>query len=190
MRISSNALDGNAAVTGPLYTVWHTKEVASTVSQTAPMFQNILVPLDGSTASNSILPHAAEIASKFGGRLLLLHVIPDLPSIMAATDGVAYVGNLSDEYRILEQEGHDLLAAAKAQVESEYQGLNIQLIQATLQGHTIAEIIASVAKERQADLMVMTTHGRSGIAHMMMGSVAQAALKKLNIPVLLLRPSK
>lgn len=154
------------------------------------MFQNILVPIDGSTRSNTVLPYAAELTSKFGGRVVLLYVTPDPVNVMAAADGLTYTNmTIADEYAELQQEGNGFLDRAKEQL-SATPGLTVETVQVGLQGRPIADLIAEVAKDQHSDLLIMATHGRSGIAHIMMGSVAEATLKKLHIPVLLLRPER
>lgn len=154
------------------------------------MYNNILVPVDGSRSAQAVLPHAAELASKFGGHIHLLYVTPDPTNVMAATDGMAYAVNAQEEYAALQAEGQQFLEQAKERLHAHYPDLNIEAHQQSRQGRPVADIIAGAAKDLKADLLIMATHGRSGIAHMMLGSVAEATLKKLHIPVLLLRPQK
>lgn len=155
------------------------------------MFQNILVPIDGSSRSHTVLPYAAELASKFGGRVVLLYVTPDPVNVMAAADGLTYTSsNVAEEYAELRREGDEFLDRAKEALTETQQGLTVEMVQVGLQGRPIADLIAEVALTQHSDLLIMATHGRSGIAHMLMGSVAEATLKKLHIPVLLLRPER
>lgn len=152
------------------------------------MFQNILVPIDGSARSAAVLPYAAELASKFEGRITLLYVTPDPLPLMMASNGMAYL-DAGQEAEANLLAGAELLERAR-QTLTARPDLRVDAVQLPLEGRSVAETIVRAAREQRSDLLVMATHGRSGLSHMLMGSIAEATLKKLNIPVLLLRPDR
>ena len=130
------------------------------------MIANILVPLDGSALAERALPYAAGLAGAARARLRLLHVMPTLPSAIhprAAGDMVARL---------------DLLAR-------QLRARDIQATASTITGHAPADAILTSANDPPADLIVMSTHGRSGIGRWLYGSVADRILCLSDVPVLL-----
>jgi nucleotide-binding universal stress UspA family protein len=136
----------------------------------------ILVPLDGSTLAETALPDAFDLVAQDGVVILLrateAHVLPGADPIMAQIDAVAdaekYLAALKSE---LEERGH-------RNVETH-----------VWYGPPAASII-DAARLYQADLIVMTTHGRSGVGRLFYGSVAESVLRGTTIPIFLRRPSE
>lgn len=131
------------------------------------MFANILVPLDGSSLSERALPYAARLAKGAGAHLRLLHVQPK---------------ELDSKHPWIE-------ADVGARIEDLAGRLRAQGVQAT--ARTIAaeppvDGILAGADEPPADLIVMSTHGRSGIGRWLYGSVADAILRRSIVPVMLI----
>lgn len=127
------------------------------------MIQKILVPLDGSALAEYAAQYAAALAGKFEGRLILLRI--------AASDD--FVG----------QAGDYLEAAEQAEVLSSVEVLGIVRI-----GNAVKEILR-VAQDEQPDLVVMSSHGRTGLEKAVFGSVAEAVVKGCTRPVLVVRPT-
>jgi universal stress protein A len=141
--------------------------------------QRILVPTDFSPTSDIALQYAIDIAPA-GAALHLLHVI-DETSLMAAYPDGLYLELPGLRARLIE-EGARRLADAATQFAA---------AQATLTTEVVvgrpAVSIAEAAKTREADLIVMGTHGRGGFAHLMLGSVAERVLRAAPCPVLTVR---
>lgn len=137
-------------------------------------FRRILVPLDGSDTSAAILPHVERLAKAYGSTVTLLRVEPFVPSTVPSPlvlrdswDPAALEQTLAP-YR-------DRLAEARVDVT----------VKATL-GIEPVEILAAA---EDADLVAMTTHGRSGLSRWWFGSVAEQVLRHCTKPLLVVRSS-
>jgi universal stress protein A len=138
----------------------------------------ILVPTDFSAPSNAALDYARTLAERFGASLHLLHVVED-PFINGALGTEIYIG-ASDAVR------DSLIEEAAARLEAvvaEWTREGLRVTSEILMGHP-AKAIRDVAEQRQDDLIVMGTHGRSGMAHLLLGSVAEKVLRHAPCPVL------
>lgn len=137
--------------------------------------QRIVCPIDFSPASEPALHVAEAIARSFGARIDLLHVWA--PPIAMALD-VAMLPSPEDIVRYTAAMETGLAAAAK----------KLTLPADRLDRHLIQGIawrdIIEFAKEKSADLIVMSTHGRTGLAHLMMGSIAERVVRSSSVPVL------
>ncbi len=135
--------------------------------------QTILHPTDFSEASDCALRLACELARHQGGRLILLHVVP--PPI-AHGELLARRGpdGFDDE---MQQNMQRRMA--------EHPGLPIET---WLDHGDPATVILDHAQESHADLIVMGTHGRTGLRRLLMGSVAEAVMRKGRCPVMTTRP--
>ena len=142
----------------------------------------ILAPTDFSEHSSHALGYAADLARRFGAKLLLLHVVATeaLESISKAHVPVHPVDlvyeNLRQEVR--EQYIEYVALDVRKAVETEI------LI---FPGVPFLEIV-HVARLKGVDLIVMATHGRTGLSHALMGSVTEKVIRKAPCPVLSIRP--
>lgn len=147
------------------------------------MFNHILVTTDGSHTSTYALAYAADLARQYHSALTLLYVTPP-PTIMYA-DGAAYALSLAEESEQIRREGERILSEASALLDvPDLQSVSVE------GAGGIDTAITEEVKRRGADLVVMGTHGRSGFAKMLLGSVAQSVLHHVNVPVLLVRSPK
>jgi nucleotide-binding universal stress UspA family protein len=138
-----------------------------------------LVPLDGSDLAEAALSSAALLATQVGAKLHLLRVV-EPPSYPLYGDGYVYVP--IDE----EAERADAELYLQEQVKRlAGQGVTAEAEVAYGQPDVA---IAKVATEHRADLVVMATHGRGGLARLVLGSVAMGTLRRAHIPLLLTRP--
>jgi universal stress protein A len=143
------------------------------------MFKKILCPVDFSKFTPQIVACAVDLAKKYGSELHLLHVIPNLTyftpyeSFLTPENLVAVEKNIQDE---VSNEFAKLLAK-----------ITIGAKTATRTGTPFVEII-DYAKTENIDLIVMGTHGRSGIEHILIGNVAEKVVRKSPCPVLTIRP--
>lgn len=140
--------------------------------------RKIVVPLDGSEASEEILPVVQRLAGPRALTVLLLKVIEPLAPT-AAGGTVTW----PDEVIALQREDAGRYLA-KMMEPLRARGLRVECHVAV--GRP-AETIAAVAGREQADLIVMATHGRSGISRVLLGSVAGGVLRSASVPVLLFK---
>jgi nucleotide-binding universal stress UspA family protein len=142
------------------------------------LLKRILFPTDFSPYSERGLPYAVHLCKEFGATLVLLH-INDLPLILPE-----YLPELSaSPTQDLEQYGLESLE----RLAGEITGAEVETLQATGRPHTE---IAKVVEDQDIDLVVMPTHGRGGISHLLLGSVAEKVIRSAKCPVLTVRPDK
>jgi nucleotide-binding universal stress UspA family protein len=147
-------------------------------SEGETMYNRVLVPLDGSKTAEAILPFVLEIAGPLDVEVTLLRVVVPIPP--SAVEGTRELTVEDVEGRRAEAQAYlDRLAA-----ELRDRGVRVQT--AVRRGDPAVEI-AAAAEELQADLVAMTTHGRSGLGRLLFGSVAEAVLRSTDLPVLMMR---
>lgn len=141
--------------------------------------KTILVPTDFSDASAAAQRYACALAEALDSRVHLLHVVQD-PYVQpwaAEAFGVSLAG-------VLERWEQD----ARTQLD-QLRGSSDRVECVTRVGHPFVEIL-NYATENQVDLIVMGTHGRGPVAHMLLGSVAERVVRKAPCPVLTVRPGE
>jgi nucleotide-binding universal stress UspA family protein len=145
------------------------------------MYKNILIAVDGSTASQRGLSEGLRLAKAIGGRVMLVHVVNALilESEIAST---AYYQALAEAFR---KEGVEILEAAAAVAREAGVPFEQKLIE-KIGAHASVEIIQA-ATDGRADLIVLGTHGRRGLKRLVMGSDAELVLRRSPIPVLMVR---
>jgi nucleotide-binding universal stress UspA family protein len=147
------------------------------------MYNNILVPLDGSAFAETALPHAGALAAKFGCKITLVKVF-ETPHVYQAIDKAA--GVLEDIHLAAIKDATDYLEAQQAKLTAE--GLSVEVD--FIEGGNVAAMILEAIEESGADLVVMSTHGRSGLDRWRFGSVAERVARHTSVPVVLIRPKK
>lgn len=140
-----------------------------------PQFRTILVATDFSPTSEHALEYARALAVSFGGKLHLLHVVPD--PVLASAWSEAYAYDLTAL-------GERLRLDAERQLAEKAQTIRTVAVTTEVLVGRPAAIITLTAAERGADLIVMGTHGRSGVTHLFMGSVAERVVRSAPCPVL------
>jgi nucleotide-binding universal stress UspA family protein len=146
-------------------------------------FQRILVPVDGSGPSKQGLAKATELARALGARVFLLHVAEPVP-LAITPEAAAYSPQLVDD---IHSAGADILAAAAAQAKAA--GVDCETFQVDALGPGVPAGILGEAARVHADLIVMGTHGRSGLRRALLGSSAESLVRESTVPVLLVRAS-
>ena len=145
--------------------------------------KTVLVPTDFSDASESALRYGKAMAEKFGATLHVVHVMEDLLAhAWAAEVYVSSMPQLRDE---IEKESRQRLETLLGAEDRQRFRAEIAL----LAGNPFLEIIR-YAKAHNVDLIVMGTHGRGPIAHMLLGSVAEKVVRKSPCPVLTVRDAQ
>jgi nucleotide-binding universal stress UspA family protein len=141
---------------------------------------SILHPSDFSENSNRALQYACALADHFEARLHLVHIVANRALSLSAPLEAGYLPESYD--KDLRASSNDALA--KLPEKDWFKG---EVVRACLVGTTFVEIIR-YAKEHDVDMIVMGTHGRTGIAHLIMGSVAENVVRKAPCPVLTVHP--
>jgi nucleotide-binding universal stress UspA family protein len=142
--------------------------------------KTVLVPTDFSDASESALRYGKAMAEAFGASLHVVHVMEDLLAhAWAAEVYVSSMPQLRDE---IEKESRQRLETLLGEGDR----TKFRAETALLAGNPFLEIIR-YAKAHDVDLIVMGTHGRGPIAHMLLGSVAEKVVRKSPCPVLTVR---
>ena len=143
--------------------------------------RRILVPTDFSRSSENALRYGAAFAEKFAAELFVLHVFQDLSLFQPEAVALSPAA--------LAPPMDQMIQAAQAALQcvlgdGRFKGLTVH---PEVREGTPAEAIASFAKEKDIDLIVMGTHGRGWLAHVLLGSVTEKVVRKAPCPVLTVR---
>ncbi len=144
-------------------------------------WKRICCPIDFSEASRAAMEVAADLARRFGAQLTLLHAYP-VPGYTFPDGSVVASPRMMQE---LADQAERHLATWRADAEQIVGGPRVAVEKAV--GEPAAEIVA-FAKRASTDLLVLGTHGRTGLEHALMGSVAERVVRKARCPVLTVRP--
>lgn len=143
-------------------------------------FQALLCPLDFSSGSREALRYAARLAQIVGGRLTALHVIEPLP--YPVEYGLAPTAALDLEPKLAEGAREHLARVIEADVPKALP------TESRVELGSPETTICEVAERDRFDLIVLATHGRKGLAHLFLGSVAERVVRLAPCPVLTLKP--
>lgn len=145
-----------------------------------PAIRKILLATDFSEASDAALDYARTLSTAFGATLHLLHVLEDLAAHAWTTE--VYVAALPGVHEEMERQARERLEQLMSAEERAERGVVLAL----RNGSPFVEIVR-YARDEQMDLIVLGTHGRGAIAHMLLGSVAERVVRKAHCPVLTVR---
>ncbi|MGZ5891079.1 MAG: universal stress protein [Caldimonas sp.] len=143
------------------------------------MYTRILVPVDGSPTSMRGLDEAIKLAKLTGAAIRLVHVVDQLTF---ATGYETYTG---DVVGMLREAGEQILGEAKARVEAA--GIAATTFLCETFGTRVCDLVIDQARQGQADLIVIGSHGRRGMGRLMLGSDAEQILRMAPVPVLVVR---
>ena len=134
----------------------------------------ILVPLDGSTLAEAVLPRAVELANESGATVELLRAVEahTIPGV-----------DLTEAQIKVVEEGEAYLDEVRAGLKAE----GIREVETSVWYGPAAYAIVEAARLHKVDLIAMTTHGRSGLGRLILGSVAESVLRGTTVPILLVR---
>lgn len=139
------------------------------------MIQRILIPIDFSETSAAAAEYGCELAARLGAQVTLLNVFSS--GVVVLPDAV-FVPS-AEETEALSRAAHAHLQSVAAKLARD--GLSLECI--ALEG-IAADVICASAESRCVDLIVMGTHGRRGLSHLLLGSVAEHVLRHGPCPVL------
>jgi len=162
------------------------------------MFRKVLVPLDGSEMAEVVLPYVENIGACYSAEVILLRVVPIPQDRLIATvyqPSMVVPGSAEDPVPLphpvyQEQE----MASLRAEAERMLAGARRRLGEAGLQPRIEVlfgrpeEKIVEYATKQEVDLIVISTHGRTGFGRWAFGSVAKRVMRATTIPVLMIRP--
>lgn len=138
--------------------------------------KRILVPVDFSESSRKALQYALAFAKLFNAEIALVHVVPNV----SAESRLAF--DMPELQRSLLQEGQDKL---DDEIKP-YAGGSVKLTASVLKGVPFHEIVQA-GQQLKADLIVLGTHGRTGLRHVFMGSTAERVVRHATCPVMVVR---
>jgi universal stress protein A len=147
----------------------------------APTVKRILVPTDFSETADTALKYAKDLATKIGASLHLVHVYKDPYAIAACAPEVPTTVPAEVRERALEEVRERLLERLDAAEEQQFRGTH-----GVVRGLTAPQIV-DYAANQDIDLIVIGTHGRRGVAHLLLGSVAEHVIRTAGCPVLTVR---
>ncbi len=143
------------------------------------MFKKVLCPVDFSEFTAEIVQYACDIAKKYGAELHMLHVLPNL------TYYTPYESFLTPENLVAIEK------SIQSEVDKDFtkllKNMDVEAKKVMKEGVVFLEIINYI-KDESIDLVVMGTHGRSAIEHILIGSVAEKVVRKSPCPVMTIRP--
>jgi nucleotide-binding universal stress UspA family protein len=131
------------------------------------LFERIMIPTDGSKFAARSKDVALEIAKRFNSTVVAVHIIDD---------------KLIYPFEVLEDEGKTILNNVREDSEK----MDLAVEEVLIVGSPIHDM-EKIVKKTNADLVVIGTHGKTGLQKLIMGSVAESALKTVKVPVLLVK---
>src|SRR5262245_39150649 len=146
------------------------------------MYKRVLVPLDGSATGETILPVILQIAGPLDLEVVLLRVLEPYPKRIREDTSRTMLENFE---RTRQDDAAEYLAPLA--VELRNRGVRVET---TVRRGVPAEEIVEAARQVGADVIAMSTHGRTGLGRLLFGSVAAAVLRQAEIPVLLFRATE
>jgi nucleotide-binding universal stress UspA family protein len=149
-------------------------------------YSKILLTHDGSNFSGEALPHAISVAKVFNAEIIVLQVIDfELNIIPAVTTSGATIGTrmiLKDIAKRERKAAKDMLNKVKQQLDK----AGVTKVTIAIEEGDAREAIITVAKDHACNLIVMATHGRTGLKRALLGSVADYVVRNAPCPVLLI----
>lgn len=148
------------------------------------MYKHLVVAVDGSETSINALKHAAELAGVNGARLTLVHVANPAEYMALAPE---FLQHESYEAAAVAQGNEVLDAAERTARELGVENTVKHLLVTNKGAREMAQDLVDYADENGADLLVLGTHGRTGLMHLLMGSFAETVMRQSHLPLLIIR---
>jgi nucleotide-binding universal stress UspA family protein len=144
------------------------------------MFKHILVPVDGSATAQMAVQKAIGLAQVFGSRVTAIFVIDPYPFTGVGTD---FAYGQAEYLNAATAEANLAIKATKTAFEQ----AGVKVDTSVVESHAAWRGVVDSAESMQADLIVIGSHGRSGLEKLVLGSVTQAVLSHTRLPVLVVR---
>ena len=145
-------------------------------------YHQILVPVDGSLTSEKALDEAIRLARLTGARLRLIHVVDELSYINGFESAMNYINEIIP---LMREAGEKLLAHGRQKALD--QGVSADTVLVEESPVRIWEHVVGQAKDMNANLIVVGSHGRRGIGRVLLGSDAEQIIRHATVPVLVVR---
>jgi len=143
-------------------------------------YKRILCPVDFDEFSVAALREAAALALSSGATLQVLHVVSATPPLDEAATGGLAVGEVYEpQMRIAREQLDKMLATIPKKIP----------LESSIEFGNPAALILNLQPKLKPDLVVMATHGRRGLKHLVLGSVAETVVRESRVPVLTIRPT-
>jgi nucleotide-binding universal stress UspA family protein len=143
------------------------------------MASHILIPTDGSQHSEKTIAAGVQFAKRHGATVTIYHALEPLPFFVQDESSIVDPGLLQRIDEEARKEGARLTAKAAQVAEKAGISVTVEMDRPL----TADQGIIAAAKRRKCDLVFMGSHGRTGIANLLLGSVTQKVLSRINIPV-------
>ena len=143
-------------------------------------YQNILVTVDGSETSLSVVKHAVEFAKAFNSKITVVQVMTLDPYI--ASEYLAH-----GQSNMLIERAREFIQSNINVAKDQFAAEGVQVETRLLEGENIAHTLNQAVQDLKIDLVILSSHGRTGLKKIIMGSVAQSLLTELQIPVLVIK---
>jgi len=147
-----------------------------------PGYRRILWPTDLSRFARTALPHALQLVAGSNGELVIVHVLPTVAAYVAPELAGLPWDQIDRANRAIGQRKLDRMTKA---IQAEHPELQVHDI---LAKGVVAEEVLRVARRLRCHLIVLASHGRTGLKHVLMGSVAENVVRRAPCPVLIVRP--
>jgi len=165
--------------------------------------KNILYATDLSESAQYAFSYAISLATQYQAKITFLHVLPEMPSIVDSSGAMGYIGK--KRWQELQNKHHqdakdalvgkrrdhhlirDILGQFSEKVKDDFEERNDNDDEILVEKGNPVEKILSVASDKNCDLIVMGTHGRSTLADVVMGSTARRVIRRSELPVLVVR---
>ena len=145
-------------------------------------YRRILWPTDLSRLARTALPHALQLVTGSNGELVIVHVLPTVAAYVAPELAGLPWDQIDRANRVIGKRKLDRMTKA---IQAEHPELQVHDI---LAKGVVAEEVLRVARRVRCHLIVLATHGRTGLKHVLMGSVAENVVRRAPCPVLIVRP--
>ena len=145
-------------------------------------YRRILWPTDLSRLARTALPHALQLVTGSNGELVIVHVLPTVAAYVAPELAGLPWDQIDRANRAIGKRKLDRMTKA---IQAEHPELQVHDI---LAKGVVAEEVLRVARRVRCHLIVLATHGRTGLKHVLMGSVAENVVRRAPCPVLIVRP--
>ncbi len=163
--------------------------IKSQSSESSVEFNKILVPVDGSSFSESTFPHVEELSRNTKREVLLLHVseAPVVPSYGSRPINPTWKKYRDDTWAEMEKQAVAYLDKVRGALKKKRIKVQSKVVKAEI--GKVAQTIMQISREDKADLIIIATQGRSGVSRWVYGSIANRIMEESSQPVLLIRPS-
>lgn len=156
-------------------------------------YKKILLTHDGSSLASAAIPHAVSLAKTYNAEVILLHVIEpyaqNLEYISTPGSGIGYPVIVEDNLKNLYNENLKKTDTEMKRIQKEMMEKDTPSVKICIEEGIAKDAIIDISKKEKCDIIVMSTHGRSGIVKLFLGSVADFVIRKSNCPVLLIHPN-